>query len=79
MGIDGVRDRCRWYKLFLPYTHPEFLDQNGDRILSVRCDQGPKPAFVKDGNIQRFFVRGANATTELSGQSSVDYIAHRFK
>jgi hypothetical protein len=29
----------------------------------------PKPAFVKDGSPQRFFVRGGNATTALSGAS----------
>ena len=75
--VNLIRDRIS--ELFLPYIHPEFIDQDGDRILSVRCDRGPKPAFVKNGNAQRFFVRGANATTELAGQSSIDYIAHRFK
>ena len=75
--VNLVRDRIG--ELFLPYMHPEFLDHDGGRILSVRCERGPKPAFVKDGSAQRFFVRGANATTELTGQSIVDYTAQRFK
>ncbi|MCU1327649.1 MAG: hypothetical protein JWN34_3019, partial [Bryobacterales bacterium] len=75
--VNLVRDRIG--DLFVPYIHPDFLDHNGCRILSVRCERGPKPAFVKDGGTQRFFVRGANATTELIGQSVVDYTAHRFK
>jgi len=28
---------------------------------------------VKDGNAQKFFVRAANATAELSGQAMIDY------
>ena len=45
-------------ELFLPYGHPEFVEHDGGRVLSVRCECGPKPAFVKDGAAQRFFVRG---------------------
>jgi hypothetical protein len=48
-------------------------------VLSVRCEAGPKPAFVREGAAQRFFVRGANATAELTGQAVVDYSARHFK
>ena len=75
--VNLIRDRIG--ELFLPYIHPEFVDQDGGRVLSVRCERGPKPAFVKDGALQRFFVRGANATAELTGHSMTDYIAHRHK
>lgn len=64
--------------IFLPYVHPHFEEQDGKRILVVRCESGPKPAFVKDGLQQRFFVRGGNATTELSGGSVLDYVKQRF-
>ncbi len=74
--VNLVRDRIG--ELFLPYVHPEFVDQNGGRLLSVRCERGPKAAFVKDGAVQRFFVRGANATAELSGNAVVDYCSKRF-
>lgn len=75
--VNLMRDRIG--ELFLPYVHPEFVDHGGHRILSVRCERGPKPAFVKDGPVHRFFVRGANATAELIGQAVIDYSAHRFK
>ena len=39
---------------------------------------GWEAAFVKDGQLQRFFVRGGNATAELQGQAVSDYIKHRF-
>lgn len=64
--------------LFLPYIHPHFEDQDNVRVLSIRCDRGPKAAFVKDGNLQRFFVRGGNATTELAGSSLTEYAKQRF-
>lgn len=63
---------------FLPYIHPHFEDQDGKRVLVVRCEAGPKPAFVKDSGQQRFFVRGGNATTELSGSPVLDYVKARF-
>lgn len=64
--------------LFLPYIHPHFVDEDGKRILAVRCERGPKPAFVKDGQLQRFFVRGGNATAELQGAAVTDYVRQRF-
>lgn len=74
--VNLVRDRIG--NVFLPYVHPHFEDQNGQRVLVVHCESGPKAAFIKDGNAQRFFVRGANATTELAGNSLTDYVKQRF-
>jgi hypothetical protein len=74
--VSLIRDRIG--EVFLPYVHPHFQDENGARVLAIRCERGPKPAFVKDGNLQRFFVRGGNATTELSGGSVTDYVKQRF-
>jgi hypothetical protein len=74
--VNLVRDRIG--DIFLPYLHPHFEEHDGVRVLAVRCEAGPKPAFVKDGSQQRFFVRGGNATTELSGGSITDYVRQRF-
>jgi len=70
--VNLIRDRIG--DVFLPYIHPHFEDQDGCRILVVRCEKGPKPAFVKDGAAQRFYVRGGNSTAELSGNSITDYV-----
>jgi hypothetical protein len=75
--INLLRDRIG--ELFLPYIHPEFLEQEGKRVLSVRCERGPKPAFVKEGSVRHFYVRGANATAELTGEAVVDYCKQRFR
>ena len=74
--VNLVKDRIG--EVFLPYIHPHFQDENGTRVLAIRCEKGPKAAFLKDGNLQRFFVRGGNATTELSGASVTDYVKQRF-
>jgi predicted HTH transcriptional regulator len=75
--VSLIRDRLG--DVFLPYVHPDFEQHESGRILSVRCERGPKAAFVKDGATQRFYVRGANATIELSGQSVLEYSSQRFK
>ncbi len=74
--VNLVKDRIG--EVFLPYVHLHFEDQDGERILSVRCEKGPKPAFLKDGKETRFFVRGGNATAELSGNSIMEYTRKRF-
>lgn len=74
--VNLIKDRIG--DVFLPYVHPHFEDQVGERVLAIRCERGPKAAFVKDGNQQRFFVRGGNATAELAGNSITDYVRQRF-
>lgn len=74
--INLVKDRIG--EIYLPYVHPHFEEEDGFRVLAVRCEKGPKPAFVKDGNLQRFFVRGGNSTVELQGSSVMDYVQQRF-
>ena len=75
--VNLVRERIG--EVFLPYVHQHFEDMEGVRVLAVRCEKGPKPAYVKDGPLQRFFVRGGNATAELSGPSVIEYVKQRFK
>jgi hypothetical protein len=74
--VNLIKDRIG--DIFLPYVHPHFEDEDGQRVFVIRCEKGPKPAFLKDGLVHRFYVRGANATAELSGNSVTDYVKARF-
>lgn len=74
--VNLIKDRIG--DVFLPYVHPHFEEQEDDRVLAIRCERGPKPAFIKDGGQQRFFVRGGNSTAELMGNSITDYVSQRF-
>jgi hypothetical protein len=75
--VNLIADRIG--QIFLPYVHAHFKDQEDKRVLVVRCERGPKPAFVKDGALQRFYVRGGNATAELQGTAITDYVKKRFE
>jgi len=75
--VNLIADRIG--QIFLPYVHAHFGDQEGKRVLVVRCERGPKAAFVKDGALQRFYVRGGNATVELQGPAITDYVKKRFE
>jgi hypothetical protein len=74
--VNLLRDRIG--DVFLPYVHPSFEDSDGRRVLAIRCERGPKAAFVKDGPVHRFFVRAGNSTAELAGGSITDYVSQRF-
>ncbi|RVP94281.1 GmrSD restriction endonuclease domain-containing protein [Sinorhizobium meliloti] len=74
--VNLIADRIG--QIFLPYVHAHFKDQEDKRVLVVRCERGPKAAFVKDGALQRFYVRGGNATAELQGIAITDYVKKRF-
>jgi hypothetical protein len=41
-------------------------------------EYSPREAFLKDGPLQRFFVRGGNATAELQGSAITEYVKQRF-
>jgi hypothetical protein len=74
--VNLISDRIG--RIFLPYVHAHFRDQDDKRVLVVRCERGPKAAFVKDGALQRFYVRAGNSTAELQGGAITDYVRKRF-
>lgn len=75
--VNLIKDRMG--DVFLPYVHPRFEDQDGRRTLVVRCEKGPKAAYVKDGAAHRFFVRGGASSQELQGASVTEYVNQRFR
>lgn len=58
--------------------HANFDDYEDGRVMVVRCDRSSFPVYVKDGNIDRFYVRTGPATNEMSGDQMLNYINHRF-
>ncbi|NLZ29116.1 MAG: hypothetical protein GX887_09165, partial [Firmicutes bacterium] len=61
------------------YIHPQFDDYKGRRIMVVNCLRGKSPVFVKDGRLERFYVRTGAATMELFGEQMQSFIDQRFK
>ncbi len=59
--------------------HIHFEDYDHSRVMMVRCPPSPVPIFVKDGQVERFYVRTGPSTSELTASQTQDYIKQRFK
>lgn len=55
-----------------------FDDYEDNRVMVVKCHKSPTAVFVKDGDIERFYVRTGPATTELTASQTQEYIKQRF-
>ena len=58
--------------------HAHFEDFEDRRVMIVECRKAGAPVFVKDGDVERFYIRTDPATTELSASQTQDYIKQRF-
>ena len=58
--------------------HTSFDDFEESHVLVVNCQRSPTEVYVRDNNVQRFYVRTGPATTELTGRDMVEYINQRF-
>jgi predicted HTH transcriptional regulator len=59
--------------------HLNFDDVENSRVTVVKCRKAVLPVFVKDGEIERFYIRMGPSTDELSASQTQEYIKHRFK
>jgi len=60
------------------YVHPRFEDYQEERVLVVECQPSRSAVFVKDGNVERFYVRTGAATTELTASQIQQFTKQRF-
>lgn len=58
--------------------HPRFEDYDGKRVLVIECSRSKSPIYVRDGELERFYIRTGPATTELSAKQIQAYIKQRF-
>ena len=56
-----------------------FDDYEDKRVLIVKCYRSAMPIFLKEGVLEKFFIRTGPSTTELSASQTLDYIKHRFE
>ena len=61
------------------FINPRFESYENTRILIVDCKKSRAPVYVKDGNMEHFFIRTGAATTELTGAQMQQYIKNRFR
>ena len=59
--------------------HMSFDDFEERRVLVVNCQRSPTEVYVRDDNVQRFYVRTGPAIAELTGSDMVEYVNQRFE
>lgn len=59
--------------------HVHFEDHDDTRVIVIRCPRSQAPVFVKDADIERFYVRTGPSTTELTASQTQGYIKQRFE
>src|SRR3989338_2231703 len=70
--VNLIKDRMS--PTIMPFIHARFEDYKGCRVMVIECSKARAPVFVKDGNIERFYVRTGPSTTELSASQTQEYI-----
>ena len=58
--------------------HTSFDDYEDARVLVASCQRSPTEVYLKEGQVQRFYVRTGPSATEVTGGAMVDYIHQRF-
>ena len=74
--VNLIRDRIGPQHMMS--IHHRFDDYNSTRVLTVECSPAKAPIFVKDGNVERFYVRTGASTTELTASQTQDFIQLHF-
>ena len=69
--VNLVNDRMGPHSMV--HLHPRFEDYKGKRVMVVESETAGSPVFVRDGNVERFYIRTGPSTTELSASQVLDY------
>ena len=60
------------------YISPRFDDYQDARVMVVECLPAKSPIFVKDGAVEKFYVRTGAATSELTASQTQEFVKLRF-
>jgi hypothetical protein len=75
--VNLIKDRMG--PTLMQFIHARFEDYDSCRVMVIDCTKSSVPVFVKDSNIERFFIRTGPSTTELSASQTQEFIKQRFK
>lgn len=71
-----IKDRIG--SLFIKFLHFSIEKINGKDILRIDCSPSTIPAYLKDGNVEYFYIRTGPSTTNLRLSKVYVYIKERF-
>jgi Predicted transcriptional regulator containing an HTH domain and an uncharacterized domain shared with the mammalian protein Schlafen len=64
---------------FLPFINFRIADFDTGAVMRVVCEPTRNPVFLKDGNVETFYVRSGPSSVELSGMDLISYVNNRKK
>lgn len=64
--------------LYIKYLHFSIENIDGKDILRIDCTPSTIPAYLKDGNVEYFYIRTGPSTTNLRLSQVYAYIKERF-
>lgn len=70
--VNLIKDRMS--PTIMPFIHARFEDYKGCRVMVIECSKAGAPVFVKDGNVELFYIRTGPSTTELRASQTHEYI-----
>ena len=74
--INIVRSRMGIAALTGLHAHFDFHEET--RVMVIKCERASIPVYVKDGNLEKFYIRTGPSTSELSASETEGYIRQRF-
>ncbi|MEM8900093.1 MAG: RNA-binding domain-containing protein [Bacteroidota bacterium] len=64
--------------LFTQFIHTSVEKVNGKALLRIDCQPTTRPAYLREGNLEHFYVRTGPSTTSLPLSKVYTYIQERF-
>jgi predicted HTH transcriptional regulator len=61
------------------YIDAQFVDFQEKRVFMITCYPAYRQVYVRNGEVEHFYVRTGNSTSELTGTKAEDYILKRFR
>src|SRR3989344_2345226 len=58
---------------FMHLINYELFEVDGKNVLKIECSPSDKRVFLKEGNLEEFYMRNGPSTMKLSGNSLIDY------
>jgi len=64
---------------FLPFINFRIADLDTGAVMRVVCEPTKNPVFLKEGNVETFYVRSGPSSVELNGMDLIRYVSNRKK
>jgi len=71
--------KTRMGPLAMTHIHLHFEDVKDGRVMVVKCAKAAVATFVRDGEVERFYIRMGPSTSELTPSQTQQYIKQRYK